>query len=160
PVRWPGSWHRKGQPRLCRIRSITENEVDLDWALQRLAQLVDLPEYDASADITIDAVVADEHAGLIEKAVELIERDITEKGIGSGAGSARTWSLLQRILDMNWDGEALSPAKAKALMESRGYRNVDASMGQRRGSPVGKRDVSPAAGSGDPVIDELNREYA
>jgi hypothetical protein len=33
PIRWPGSWHRKGTPRLARIVSQTENELDLGDAL-------------------------------------------------------------------------------------------------------------------------------
>jgi Protein of unknown function (DUF3987)/Primase C terminal 2 (PriCT-2) len=36
PIRWPGSWHRKGTPRLCEIISTTDhldNEIDLDAAL-------------------------------------------------------------------------------------------------------------------------------
>ena len=36
PFRWPGSWHRKGEPRLARIVSATENEIDLADALERL----------------------------------------------------------------------------------------------------------------------------
>ncbi|CAH0242892.1 AAA family ATPase [Roseomonas sp. CECT 9278] len=36
PMRWPGSWHRKGAPRLVRIVSETEAELDLDEADQLL----------------------------------------------------------------------------------------------------------------------------
>ncbi len=36
PIRWPGSWHRKGLPRLTRIAHLTEAEIDLDEALERL----------------------------------------------------------------------------------------------------------------------------
>jgi hypothetical protein len=36
PMRWPGSWHRKGAPRLARIVSETEAELDLDEADQLL----------------------------------------------------------------------------------------------------------------------------
>lgn len=38
PMRWPGSWHRKGAPRLVRIVSETEHELDLDDAEQRLRE--------------------------------------------------------------------------------------------------------------------------
>jgi Protein of unknown function (DUF3987)/Primase C terminal 2 (PriCT-2) len=39
PIRWPGSWHRKQQPKLCRIVSINaEAEIDLDAALAILKQ--------------------------------------------------------------------------------------------------------------------------
>jgi hypothetical protein len=39
PLRWPGSWHRKAEPKLCRL--IVENadaELDLDEALERLEE--------------------------------------------------------------------------------------------------------------------------
>lgn len=38
PMRWPGSWHRKALPRLCRIVAETEQELDLDDAEQRLRE--------------------------------------------------------------------------------------------------------------------------
>jgi hypothetical protein len=36
PLRWPRSWHRKSAPRLCRIVSMTDTEIDLDEALKAL----------------------------------------------------------------------------------------------------------------------------
>jgi hypothetical protein len=36
PIRWAGGWHRKAEPRLARIVSDTENEIDLTDALDRL----------------------------------------------------------------------------------------------------------------------------
>jgi len=36
PFRWPGSWHRKGEPQLAGIVSATKNEIDLGDALERL----------------------------------------------------------------------------------------------------------------------------
>jgi hypothetical protein len=34
PYRWPGSWHRKGEPRLCAIVALNaNNEINLDEAL-------------------------------------------------------------------------------------------------------------------------------
>jgi hypothetical protein len=38
PIRWPGSWHRKGAPRLCEIVTTEhlDNEIDLDDALAKL----------------------------------------------------------------------------------------------------------------------------
>lgn len=38
PIRWAGSWHRKGEPRLCEIETANPNgEIDLDTALAMLA---------------------------------------------------------------------------------------------------------------------------
>ena len=37
PIRWPGSWHRKGEPRMARILSLNAaSEIDLSDALERL----------------------------------------------------------------------------------------------------------------------------
>jgi hypothetical protein len=36
PIRWPGSWHTKNEPRLCRIIEENDVEIDLDVALQTL----------------------------------------------------------------------------------------------------------------------------
>jgi hypothetical protein len=39
PIRWPGSWHRKAEPRLCRIVEANPDcEIDLDAALAALTQ--------------------------------------------------------------------------------------------------------------------------
>ena len=38
PIRWPGSWHRKGKPRLARIVALTDAELDLGDALDRLGE--------------------------------------------------------------------------------------------------------------------------
>ena len=39
PLRWPGSWHRKAEPRLCRIVALTDSELDLGEALDVLSDL-------------------------------------------------------------------------------------------------------------------------
>ena len=36
PIRWPGSWHRKATPRLARIVSLTDHEIDLAETVERL----------------------------------------------------------------------------------------------------------------------------
>jgi len=38
PIRWPGSWHRKGTPRLAHIVALTDAELDLADALERLGE--------------------------------------------------------------------------------------------------------------------------
>lgn len=39
PIRWPGSWHRKAEPRLARIAAETKSEVDLNDALAKLTRV-------------------------------------------------------------------------------------------------------------------------
>lgn len=40
PMRWPGSWHRKKTPRLARLVSLTETEIDLGEAIDRLKEAI------------------------------------------------------------------------------------------------------------------------
>ena len=40
PMRWPGSWHRKSTPRLTRIETLTDNEIELDDVLGLLREAV------------------------------------------------------------------------------------------------------------------------
>lgn len=44
PIRWPGSWHRKASPRLAVIIAESDAELDLDDALERLANASPLAE--------------------------------------------------------------------------------------------------------------------
>lgn len=46
PMRWPGSWHTKGEPRLCKVARRTGRETALDDALERVTR--------AAADRGID----------------------------------------------------------------------------------------------------------
>jgi hypothetical protein len=42
PLRWPGSWHRKGNPRLARIAAFSpEREIELGDAIDRLREALD-----------------------------------------------------------------------------------------------------------------------
>ena len=46
PIRWPGSWHRKAEPRLCEImldESDLDHEIDLDEVLAKLEPLAPAP---------------------------------------------------------------------------------------------------------------------
>lgn len=43
PMRWPGSWHTKGTPRLCEIIAETENELDLHAAYAILNEVAPTP---------------------------------------------------------------------------------------------------------------------
>jgi hypothetical protein len=49
PIRWPGSWHRKGAPRLARIVERAEVEVELTDALERLEEAVEAAGLGAEA---------------------------------------------------------------------------------------------------------------
>src|SRR5262249_732776 len=45
PIRWPGSWHRKGEPRLCEIVDAKPDvEISLDEALEALEPFAAKPK--------------------------------------------------------------------------------------------------------------------
>jgi hypothetical protein len=53
PIRWPGSWHRKAEPRLCAIDTARpDNEIDLDAALATLTAAVPQGPANAGNDAT------------------------------------------------------------------------------------------------------------
>ncbi len=51
PIRWPGSWHRKAEPRLAKIESINaDREIDLDAALSALTEAAKATSVSAEGD--------------------------------------------------------------------------------------------------------------
>ena len=61
PIRWPGSWHRKGAPRLCRIvADNSECEIELGAALEALkaAAPAAAPDKNGEASIKADRLAA------------------------------------------------------------------------------------------------------
>jgi len=45
PLRWPGSWHRKGTPRLAKVVAVSENEIDLTEALEILREAAGVADF-------------------------------------------------------------------------------------------------------------------
>lgn len=88
PIRWAGSWHRKGAPRLALILSETDAEIDLTSALERLAEVTGVnteastnrPKDEASGeDRVTDQLIsdlmrgADYHAPLVALAMRFLK---------------------------------------------------------------------------------------
>lgn len=77
PIRWPGSVHRKGGPRLCRIVQFdAEREIDLEDTLERLqeasgsvgatvAMHVPLPSSSGAKDLSVSRKTVEDYARLI-----------------------------------------------------------------------------------------------
>jgi hypothetical protein len=55
PLRWPGSWHRKGQPKLAKIVSSSDNEIDLLQALDDLRERTGATTPSAKSGLIYDA---------------------------------------------------------------------------------------------------------
>ena len=86
PIRWPGSWHRKAEPRLCAIETLNgDSEIHLDAALAALREAAPesaKPEFssdgDRSAQDSWETLVADivagksYHASLVSLAARLV----------------------------------------------------------------------------------------
>lgn len=66
PMRWPGSWHRKGAPKLARIVELrADAEIELDDALDRLAEAVGRADPPANADANGPDTGGGEYAALV-----------------------------------------------------------------------------------------------
>jgi len=74
-IRWPGSWHRKAKPRLARIVAVTDHEVSLPDALERLQEAAD------AAGLSVAAAAAPKPSSAVP---------------GGGEGEARAMSALVR----------------------------------------------------------------
>ena len=86
PIRWPGSWHRKAEPRLCKIEQVNADvEIELEVALAGL-QAASPPEPEAKSNSTdysghssdwyvlVNGVItgASYHASLVSLAARLV----------------------------------------------------------------------------------------
>jgi RecA-family ATPase len=93
PIRWPGSWHRKAEPRLCSIAAVdADQEAELDAALLAILQIAGGPRTDSDqqqdqhngqgsdwADV-VDAILKGHnlHASLGVAAAKLIKAGLAE----------------------------------------------------------------------------------
>ncbi len=75
PLRWPGSWHRKGEPRLCKIDTLTDAEVDLDDALAKLTAAAEAAGKDTDDAPHITSNEPQAVSGLVAAAVRAIPND-------------------------------------------------------------------------------------
>ena len=89
PIRWPGSVHRKGEPKLCQIRDDRpDHEIELAEVLEKL-RAVATPEQKAAAsgqtssefDELVEALLTGEnfHNSLVRLAAKVIARGFSEK---------------------------------------------------------------------------------
>jgi len=86
PLRWPGSWHRKGTPRLCEIvEQRPDNEIDLDVALATLEDVA--PQLREEFGFTQKSEVAPK----FETAPGL---DIPFEDLGENIETTRWWDRL------------------------------------------------------------------
>jgi hypothetical protein len=60
PIRWPGSWHRKGEPVLCEIEDADpDREIDLSAALELLESAAPAPPRQGNGAATLAAIIDD-----------------------------------------------------------------------------------------------------
>lgn len=130
PMRWPGSWHTKGEPRLCEIIEQTENELDLDAAYAILNEVAPTPIRPVRADRqgefkTVAPLAGEEVSRLLAKIpnaglsweqwnrLGMIVWDATHAS-DEGREAWHTWSALDArydadVTDARWDHYFSSP---------------------------------------------------
>ena len=106
PMRWPGSWHTKGEPRLCEIIEQTENELGLDAAYAILNEVAPTPVRPARTAPrdgfkTTTALTGEEAARLLAK--------IPNEGL--------TWEQWNRLGMTVWDATHASDEGRQAWHE-------------------------------------------
>jgi hypothetical protein len=108
PIRWPGSWHRKGEPVLCRVEIANpDREIDLDAALTALTAASsnghDKPQSRGASDdphdvppVTEEELRADIYSGRTYHG-PLVQ--LAARSVGRGWSAERTIKLLQDLMD-------------------------------------------------------------
>jgi hypothetical protein len=113
PIRWPGSWHRKAEPRLCEIETLDpDREIDLDAALAILMKAAPGREQPAGGKTKSDSETSDDwaqyvadivsgksfHAPLVVLAARLV---------GSGTYDGSAVKLLRALMEAAPEHDAL-----------------------------------------------------
>jgi hypothetical protein len=159
PIRWPGSWHRKAEPRLCEIEALNaDREIDLDAAFAALKKATpaannsssDKAEAGKNADdwqqLVADIVTGKSfHAPLVSLAARLV---------GSNMHDGTAVKLLRALMeastvahDVRWQSRYDSIPR---IVSSAREKYAAGSAQQSSGDPVvelrwhGDRDKVPA----------------
>ena len=117
PIRWPGSWHRKGTPRLAKIvASSDDNEIDLAEALRRLREAVGSVDDEVSNDEPKgDGGAGDPDA--VTRALSIIPNDDLEwdewNKIGMATWAATGGSEIGALLFDKWSAKSRKYDKEK-----------------------------------------------
>jgi RecA-family ATPase len=102
PIRWPGSWHRKAQPRLCAIDTIwADVEIELDTALAAL--IAASPEANDQQKTNSGSAPGDDLHDLVAdiisgKAYHKPLASLAARCIGAGMHDGQTVKLLRSIM--------------------------------------------------------------
>ena len=102
PIRWPGSIHRKGEPKLCRIVAENpEREINLDAAFKALKEAVNNNPYTAHADAQAAPANWGELIGAIvsAKSYHVPLTRLAAKAITHGMSNSATVNLLEGLMD-------------------------------------------------------------
>jgi hypothetical protein len=105
PLRWPGSWHRKNEPRPCEIifdASNFDHEIDLDEALKRLEPLAPTAVPADTNGAAGPSADWDEHVGnilrgrLLHKSITELAMKLVVSGMGGRAASNHLRALMRQ----------------------------------------------------------------
>jgi hypothetical protein len=82
PIRWPGSWHRKAEPRLCEIVTLNgEVEINLDAALAALQTAAQAAGINIDPAAHVPSEEAQAPASLVVASVAVIPNDFPDPAI-------------------------------------------------------------------------------
>src|SRR5260370_36006849 len=110
PIRWPGSWHRKGTPRLAKtVACSDDNEIDLNEALERLRDAVGATIFTGFGLKTSGKLGTDDHAAVASALAVIPNNDLPWNEwnrIGMAAWGATDGSEAGRKAFADWSAQS------------------------------------------------------
>jgi putative DNA primase/helicase len=128
PIRWPGSWHRKKTPaRMATIRSSSENEIDLQEALDALREAAGADvAWGAGAERKPNDGLRSANDAWVAEALGIIPNENLEwkawNNIGMATYAATGGSVAGRDAFASWSAKSAKNAAAATLARWEHYR--------------------------------------
>jgi hypothetical protein len=164
PVRWPGSWHRKGEPILCRIDTANpDTEIDLTDALGRLtaahgeepkqkANGKDHSDSDGSWEALVQDVIS---GGNYHQALVVLAAKALRAGMKDGAAVNLLRALMESSVgprDERWQARyADIPRSVSSAREKIGEATAEAAPDQETAATPASLDEWDAGDDTDPI---------
>lgn len=126
--RWPGSWHRKGEPKLCEIEEITDNEIVLADAIRALTAAAPPPPVRAPRPVRPDGIRLGwgwDCGGMTEQLHELIK-----EGCDVGERSQRFFGAVAQLDRLGWSIEGMLVLMGELFPDGIGVKYKDRLKGE------------------------------
>lgn len=155
PIRWPGSWHRKGTPKMARIVYLADREIELSEALERLQEAAEVAglqtrasgagsrqEGTGEARGTADLVRAVQDAEDYHAAIVALAMRFLKGGMPDGQAVEVLRGLMLAVPEDRRDRKGASTETQPGRWQAR-YDDIPRAVGTAR-AKLGERPAQPA----------------